>query len=162
MAVVWVNGSVGAGKSAVGRALAGLLPRARFLDGDDLAGPRGLPNAVRWRMAVDALLQAVARPCGRQWLVIAYPLDQRDFRRLKAACGKARRGRVVVNLMTPLTITLRGRGGRRLSRAEQTRVRAMRSAGWQRRPFATASLPNAEGPAGRAARRILSLLRSGP
>jgi shikimate kinase len=46
--VIWLNGTVGAGKSAVGQALAYMLPSAIFLDGDDYAGPSHLPNPVRW------------------------------------------------------------------------------------------------------------------
>ncbi len=73
MTVIWLNGTIGCGKSAVGHALAALLPRARFVDGDDLAGPLGVPNAVRWRIALEALLQ-LAR-CRRSLrLGVAYPL----------------------------------------------------------------------------------------
>ena len=62
MSVVWLNGTVGSGKSAIGAALANLLPASRFLDGDDLAGPSYLPSAARWGMTLDALLTAVAGP----------------------------------------------------------------------------------------------------
>ncbi|WP_376100683.1 hypothetical protein ACE7GA_27070 (plasmid) [Roseomonas sp. CCTCC AB2023176] len=160
--VIWLNGGVGSGKSAVGGALARLLPGSRFLDGDDLAGPRHLPNPVRWRMALDALLRAVARRGRFRWLVIAYPLEADGFRRLRAAQGTARRFLTIVNLDAPLAMTLRGRGGRTLSPAEKDRVRVMRSKGCHRRPFATATLRNAYPPVGRTARRILHLARSLP
>ena len=52
MTVIWLNGTVGAGKSAVGQALAYMLPSAIFLDGDNYAGPSHLPNPVRWHMAL--------------------------------------------------------------------------------------------------------------
>ncbi len=158
MAVIWLNATVGGGKSAVGRALARIVPGAVFMDGDDHAGPSHLPNPARWRIALQTLLRAAARPGRFPTLVVAYPLDRAGFRRLKANCGRAHRFLVVVNLATPLSMTLRGRGGRTLDAAERARVRAMRSQGYHRRPFATATLFNAHPPAERTARRIARLL----
>jgi hypothetical protein len=155
--VIWLNATVGAGKSAVGQALARLSPANRFIDGDDLAGPRHLPNPVRWRMAFDLLLRAAARRGHCRTLVVAYPLDRLGYRKLRAVCARAHRPLVVVNLATPLPIILRGRGGRRLDAAERGRVRVMRSKGYHRQTFATATLPNAYKPAARTARQIAGL-----
>ena len=160
MSVVWLNGTVGSGKSTVGAALASLLPASRFLDGDDLAGPHHMPNPVRWGMALDALLAVVIRPGRCRWLVIAYPLDATGFLRLRAACAKARRPFAVVNLDVPMPMTLRGRGGRMLTTDERERVRTMRSKGYHRRPFATATLRNVFPSVGQASRRVLTLVRS--
>ncbi|CAH2602314.1 Shikimate kinase [Rhodovastum atsumiense] len=158
MPVIWLNGTIGAGKSAVGQALAVRLPASRFLDGDDLAGPSHLPNPRRWRMALDALLRAAARPGRQAALVIAYPLDAAGWRRLRTVCGRGRRALVVLNLAPPLAMTLRGRGGRNLSPPERARVRVMRAEGYHRRPFATATLANAASSAAGTARRIARLL----
>jgi hypothetical protein len=160
MAVVWLNATVGAGKSAVGQALACILPAALFIDGDDHAGPSHLPNLVRWRMALHALLrQVLVRSSYCRVLVIAYPLDRSGCLRLKARCSRAHRPLVIVNLATPLPITLRGRGGRMLDAAEKARVRVMRSKGYHRLPFATATLVNAHPPPARTARLIALLLQ---
>ena len=160
MSVVWLNGTVGSGKSAIGAALANLLPASRFLDGDDLAGPSYLPSAARWGMALDALLTAVARPGRLRWLVVAYPLDATGFLQVRAASAKARRPLVVVNLDVPMSMTLRGRGGRTLTTAEKKRVRVMRSKGYHCKPFATATLHNAYPSISRASRQLLILTRS--
>lgn len=154
MLVIWLNGTIAAGKSAVGRQLADLLPRAVFVDGDDHAGPAHLPNRLRWRMALEALLCIVARRGGAHVHVVAYPLDGSSYQRLHAVCGRGRRRLVVVNLAPPLALTLRGHRGRRLSVWEQGRLRAMRSAGYHRRTFGTFTLANAHPPAARTARRI--------
>lgn len=156
MSVVWLNGTVGSGKSTVGAALAKLLPAARFLDGDDLAGPRHLPNSVRWAMALNALLAAVIRPGYFRWLVVAYPLDSSGFLRLRTACASARRRLLVVNLDVPSAMTLRGRGDRTLTVAERARVREMRSKGYHRRSFATATFHNTYPSVGMTSRRIQS------
>ena len=162
MPVVWLNGTVGSGKSTVGAALADLLPVSRFLDGDDVAGPSHLPNHVRWAMAIDALLAVVLRSGRSGWLVVAYPLDAADFRRLRATCARAQRSLSVVNLDVPLSMTLRGRGGRILTAAEKARIRVMRAEGYHRRSFATATLHNTSPSVSQAARQVLALVRSSP
>ena len=110
-------------------------------------------------MALDVLLAAVLCRGHSPWLVVAYPLDDAGFRQLRAACAKAGRRFAVVNLDVPLSVTLRARGGRRLSTAEKQRVGVMRSEGYHHRPFAAVSFQNAYPPVGLAARRILVLLR---
>jgi hypothetical protein len=156
MSVIWLNGTIGSGKSAVGEALAHLIPCARHLDGDDFAGPDDLPNVRRWRMAVDALLLAITQRGRFKTLVIAYPLDDRDYSCLRAVCGKAKRSLVVVNLAPPLNMTLRGRGGRLLEPWEQRRARVMRSEGYHRRRFASLTVSNTVSPPAKAARTIFS------
>jgi hypothetical protein len=110
-------------------------------------------------MALDALLAAVIRPGRFRWLVIAYPLDSVGFLQLRAACAKARRRFIIINLDVPTSMTLRGRGGRTITTAERKRIRAMRSEGYHRRPFAAATLHNAYPSVARASRRVLSLVR---
>jgi hypothetical protein len=159
MTVIWLNATVGAGKTAVGTVLARMLPSAVFMDGDDHAGAAHLPNPIRWRMALQVLLRAARRKGTARILVVAYPLDRFGYAQLKAVCGRSHRRVWVINLAPPLAMTLRGRGKRKLTEAEQARVRAMRSMGCHRRPFAVATLPNADPPARRTARRIISMLR---
>lgn len=151
---------MGAGKSAVGRTLAAILPGGAYVDGDDHAGPSYLPPAVGWRRALDALLRLVVRPYPRQVLVVAYPLQGPDYARLRAACGRARRTVVVVTLAPPFTTTLRGRGGRKLDAGERARVREMRSEGYHRRRFAALTLPNVQPPAAHTARLIARRIQS--
>ena len=160
MRVIWLNGTVGSGKSAVGRALAVRLPGARFLDGDDCAGPRQLPRGVRWRMALERLLAACAKARAERTLVIAYPLDRSGWRRVRRVCGRARRELLIITLAPPLGLTLRGRSGRRLSAAEQARAREMRGEGYHRRRFAALTLPNACPPPSRTAMRVVRWLYS--
>ena len=160
MRVIWLNGTVGSGKTAVGRALAGMLPDAAFVDGDDHAGPH-LPKQRRWRFAMTALLALIARSGRRHALVVAYPLTAADHARLWATCGRGRHPLTVVTLATPLTLVVRGRGTRRLEVAEIARARAMWSEGYARRPFAILTLPNTQPSPTSTACRIARLLRFG-
>ena len=157
--IIWLNGVVGSGKSAVGAALACLLPGGHFIDGDDHAGPADLPDRWRWRIALLTVLTlARRRPPAR--IVVAYPLDSGSFRILRSRCARVRRRLVVINLATPLPVVLRGRGGRVLSRDERRRVREMVGEGYCRRRFATMTLCNALPPPARTARVILHRLRA--
>jgi hypothetical protein len=157
MSVIWLNGTIGSGKSAVGKALADLLPNSRFMDGDNYAGQEHLGNARRWRIVIDALLQAIVRRDRILFLIIAYPLDYEGFCRLRATCRKAQRELLLINLAPPLLMTLKGRGGRILTAWERDRIRVMRSEGYHRRPFAAATLPNVQSPVVRTAQRIARL-----
>ena len=158
--VIWLNGTVGAGKSAVGQALAAILPGATYVDGDDHAGPSHLPHVLRWRVALDVLLRLVACPGRAKVLVVAYPLRGPDHARLRAACGRARRTLIVATLAPPLTMTLRGRGERKLDAGESARVREMRSEGYHCRRFAAFTLSNTRPPPAHTAWLIASRLQS--
>jgi Mg-chelatase subunit ChlI len=158
--VIWLNGAVGSGKTAVAQAIANMLPRARFVDGDDFAGACHVPADLRWQMALNALLHFVARSGSPPILLVAYALRIADSLRARATCAQARRALVVVNLATPLPITLRGRGGRHLDLRERARAREMRSEGYHGRRFAKFTLANGQGSAARTARMIVRLTRS--
>ncbi len=158
--VIWLNGTVGAGKSTVGQTFAAVLPGAAYVDGDDYAGPSHSPRVLRWRVALDVLLRLIARPGRTKILVVAYPLRGPDHARLRAACGRARRVLTVVTLAPPLTTTLCGRGGRKLDVGEHARVREMRSEGYHCRRFAAFTLPNTRPPPAHTAWLIARRLRS--
>ena len=88
--VIWLNGTVGSGKTAVGRALAAMLPHAAFADGDDHVGPSHLPGRRRWRAATTALPELIAQ-CGRwRTLVVAYPSPLECGRSGPARCRRLR------------------------------------------------------------------------
>jgi Shikimate kinase len=158
MWVVWINGAVNAGKTTVGRALAARLRRARFLDGDDVAGPSHLPRERRWRIAQDRLLEAIARREQGETLVIAYPLGVAEHARLWRRCARLRRGLIVLTVAPPLRLVRRPRGDRALSDSERRRAAAMVSEGYHARRFAAVRLVNAgPSPAAMAARIALLL-----
>ncbi len=155
MAVIWLNGTIGSGKTAVGRALAEMLRRAVFMDGDDHAGGEHLPVKHRWDIATATLIRAVTK-CGiSKTLVVAYPLQASGYIRLRTACARAHRALLVVNLAPPLSMTLRSRGGRTLDAGERARIRVMRSEGYHRRRFADVTLANAVPPARRTAVAVI-------
>lgn len=99
--VLHLDGPAGSGKSSIGRALAGMLPGAEFIGGDD----PGLSSSLPRERCRAGALQRIARCVATSrapWLVVACPLDEAAYRSLHAACA-ARGARLrIVTLAPPL------------------------------------------------------------
>ena len=134
MQVVVLNGSINSGKTTTGRALAVLLPGARFIDGDDHGISRSIPfqqmidRAVFW---VADQITAATDSC----LVIAYPLRDSDFVILQAACAARNARLFVATLAPPLAVALSDRGARKLDGDERARIHEMYAEGYPTRTF---------------------------
>ena len=134
MIVIILNGSVNSGKTVTGRALAAILPAARFIDGDDHGISRSVPfadmldRAILW--AAGQIAVAIA-----PYLVIAYPLRDADFAALQAACAARNARLFVATLAPPLDIVQSDRGSRRLDAWERNRVGEMYAEGYASRAF---------------------------
>lgn len=134
MHVICLNGPINAGKSTVGRALAASLPDAVFVEGDDHGAAEDVPFPRMLEIAVGRLARAIEET-EAAYLVLAYPLRDEDFARLRAATA-ARGARLsVVTLAPPLATLLSQRGQRVLSEGEQARIREMVQEGYAERPF---------------------------
>lgn len=134
MHVICLNGTINAGKSTVGRALAAALPDADFVEGDDHGVPEGTPFLEMLEIAVARLAQAIEQS-QRRFLVLAYPLRDEDFGRLSTAARKRGARLSVVTLAPPLSVVLSKRGDRVLSDGELARVREMVEEGYAERSF---------------------------
>lgn len=134
MIVVVLNGSINSGKTTTGRALAAMLPGARFIDGDDHGISRSVPfqqmidRAILW---VADQIAAATEPC----LVIAYPLRDSDFALLQAACAARNARLFVATLAPPLAVALTNRGTRELDDGERIRIHEMYAEGYPARAF---------------------------
>jgi Adenylate kinase and related kinases len=140
--VVLVNGPINSGKSTLGFALSRRLPEACFVDGDDHDAPDDAPLSVR----IDAALRRIeARIAGAegQFLVVAYPLRQEDFERIRVACEGQGARLIVITLAPPLAAALADRGGRRLDPDERERIVEMYREGYHARPFSNLVLDTA-------------------
>ncbi len=144
MHVICLNGSINAGKSTVGRALAAALPDADFVEGDDHGVPEGTPFLEMLEIAVARLAQAIEQS-GRRFLVLAYPLRDEDFARLSAAARERGARLSVVTLAPRLAVVLSNRGGRALSEDELARVREMVEEGYAERAFSDLVLRGSTG-----------------
>jgi hypothetical protein len=134
LTVVHINGPINSGKSTLGRALAASLPEASFIDGDDHDAPDDAPLDVRIEAALRRIEAEIATKQGR-YLVVAYPLDDVDYERLKAATDRYGARFLVLTLAPPLEAALTNRGQRALSSEEKRRIVEMYDEGYHARPF---------------------------
>ena len=134
LSVIPINGPINSGKSTVGRALAIMLPDAKFIDGDDHDATATLPGPEKWAVAI-ARIECHIETADCRYLVVAYPINHGEFKRLLAACQRRSAQFVVVTLNPPLETALSDRGSRRLTPWEKKRIVEMYMEGYQARPF---------------------------
>ncbi|WP_342359180.1 shikimate kinase [Terrarubrum flagellatum] len=140
-AAIVLNGPINAGKSTVGARLAALLRSAVFIDGDDHDAPDDAPLAERIVAAWERIERLLATS-EADHLVIAYPVEQESYARLRRSCELRGAELVVVTLAPPLEIALADRGGRILSAGERQRIVEMYEEGYTRREFSDFILDN--------------------
>ncbi|OWJ65835.1 shikimate kinase [Inquilinus limosus] len=141
MDIICVNGPINAGKSTVARRLAGLLPGAGFVEGDDHDAPEGadLDTVIAGGLArIEGLIAAAAGT-----LVIAYPLRPQDHARLAAAAARRGVRLFTATLAPPMAVALADRGGRPLSAKERERIVEMYAEGYAAPAFSDVILDNA-------------------
>jgi hypothetical protein len=136
-AALFLNGSVGVGKTTLGRVLARELGGG-FLDSDDLGDP-----ARRWveqiRTTSALLVERVAADLATvPVMVIAKPLRARDWCYFQAHLGRRGIETFCITLTAaPAAILDPGRG-RRFDAWERRRTAAMAQEGYGARPFSDA------------------------
>lgn len=140
MDIICINGPINAGKSTVGRRLAGLLPGAAFVEGDDHGAPDEADLDTVIAVAL-ARIEALIASAGGD-LVIAYPLRPEDHARLAAAAGRRGAWLFVATLAPPIGVALADRGGRPLSAEERDRIVEMYAEGYAGPAFSDLVLDN--------------------
>jgi len=134
LTVIHLNGPINSGKTTIGLALARVLPDARFIDGDDHDAPDDAPFDVQWAIALERLVTQIADTRERH-LVIAYPIAEAEFERLRAACDARDARLFVVTLAPPEAIASSNRGSRALTDWERQRIAEMYREGYASRAF---------------------------
>ncbi|MCA8085043.1 AAA family ATPase [Burkholderia cenocepacia] len=134
LTVIHLNGPINSGKTTIGLALARLLPDARFIDGDDHDAPEDAPFDVQWAIALERLVTQIADARERH-LVIAYPIGEAEFERLRAACDARDARLFVVTLAPPEAVAASNRGSRALTDWERNRIAEMYREGYAARTF---------------------------
>ncbi|WP_367189098.1 shikimate kinase [Burkholderia sp. Ed8] len=142
LTVIHLNGPINSGKTTIGLALARVLPDACFIDGDDHDAPDDAPLDVQWALALERLVAQIAAARERH-LVIAYPIDEAEHARLRAACDARDARLFVVTLAPPEAIAASNRGTRALTDWERSRIAEMYREGYASRPFSQMVLDTA-------------------
>ncbi|MFH5255066.1 shikimate kinase [Burkholderia semiarida] len=134
LTVIHLNGPINSGKTTIGRALARVLPDARFIDGDDHDAPESAPFDVQWAIALERLVAQIAQARARH-VVIAYPIGEAEFERLRTACAARDARLFVVTLAPPEAVAASNRGTRALTDWERQRIAEMYREGYASRRF---------------------------
>ncbi|RQR37619.1 shikimate kinase [Burkholderia sp. Bp9143] len=158
LTVIHVNGPINSGKTTIGRALARVLPDARFIDGDDHDAPDDVPFDVQWAIALERLVTQIANARERH-LVIAYPIGDAEFERLRAACDARDARLFVVTLAPPEAVAASDRGTRALTDWERKRIAEMYREGYAARVFSDCVIDTSKASADACAREIAPRLQ---
>ncbi|MGU3779973.1 shikimate kinase [Burkholderia metallica] len=153
LTVIHLNGPINSGKTTIGIALARVLPGARFIDGDDHDAPEDAPFAVQWAIALERLVTQIANARER-YLVIAYPIGDPEFERLRAACDARDARLFIVTLAPPEAVASSKRGARVLTDWERSRIAEMYREGYASRPFSQMVLDTSDATPDACAARI--------
>ncbi|VWC15180.1 shikimate kinase [Burkholderia aenigmatica] len=153
LTVIHLNGPINSGKTTIGLALARVLPDARFIDGDDHDAPEDAPFDVQWAIALERLVTQIAIARERH-LVIAYPIGETVFERLRAACDARDARLFVVTLAPPEAVASSNRGSRALTDWERQRVAEMYREGYAARAFSDCVIDTSKASADACAREI--------
>ena len=159
LTVIHLNGPINSGKTTIGRALARVLPDARFIDGDDHAAPEDAPFDVQWAIALERLVTQIAQ-AGERHLVIAYPIGEAEFARLRAACDARDARLIVVTLAPPEAIAASDRGTRVLTEWERQRIAEMYREGYAARAFSDCVIDTSKASVDACAREIAQRVRA--
>lgn len=140
--IIFLNGTINSGKSTVGRCLAALLPQGHFVDGDDHAA-QDAPDLVSHIAAALARIETCIENADGD-LVIAYPLRDVDYLRVRKAAQRRHALLHVVTLAPPIEVALANRGTRLLSDDERARICEMYEEGYASRSFSDVVINNAD------------------
>jgi hypothetical protein len=153
LTVIHLNGPINSGKTTIGVALAQRLPDARFIDGDDHDAPDDAPFDVQWAIALARIVDHIATARERH-LVIAYPIGDAEFARLRAACDARGARLFVATLAPPEAVASSDRGERVLTEWERRRIAAMYREGYASRAFSDCFVDTSKGSADACAQQI--------
>lgn len=151
---IFLHGTIGAGKTTLGRGLATALGGV-FTDGDLFQRP-GVPWYASSLTVARGMAGAALEPPGPA--VLAYPLRCVDHLYLKGACRAARVRPLFVNLHAPLDVLLDPARGRSFSDWERVRTAEMIAQGYADRPWADLRL-DTSGPAEDSLARLVAMVR---
>ena len=142
MLILNINGPVNAGKSTVSKILVNRLPKAVFIEVDELMSDAeqealGLSLQAGWRerhKRLNAKLTAFKKSQEYETVIFAYPIADNTYQDWKSMEDDKTRF-MNITLAPSLEVCLKNRGTRELTDWEKNRIREMYQEGYQKRPY---------------------------
>jgi hypothetical protein len=134
--VIYLNGSINAGKTTVANLLAEMIPCAVLIEIDDLPAPRKMPL----ELSIKPLLRDAA-DLARNWHqrgfppIVVWPISQEDLAEFTARLGSAGASVLTITLAPKCEIAMTNRGNRELTDWERERIQYHYSIGIHRPSF---------------------------
>ena len=142
MLILNINGPMNSGKSTVSKILVNMLPKASFIEVDELMSDEeqeklGLSLQQGWRerhKRLNQKLQALKESREYETIIFAYPIANNTYQNWKALEDNETKF-LNITLAPSLEVCLKNRGTRELDDWDRNRIREMYEEGYQNRPY---------------------------
>ena len=142
MLILNINGAINAGKTTVSKILVNLLPKATFIEVDDLMTDEeqeklGLSLHEGWAERKRRLNEKLIKlKQSREFdvVIFAYPIDEKSYQNWSAMADKNTKF-INITLAPSLAECLKNRGTRALTDWEKNRILEMYQTGYHNPPF---------------------------
>jgi hypothetical protein len=158
--VIYLNGSINAGKTTVAKLLADMIPCAVLIEVDDLPAPRKMPLET----SIKALLRDAA-DVARNWHqrgfhpIVVWPISHEDHAEFTARLGSAGASVLTITLAPKREIALTNRGNGELTDWERERIQYHYEIGIHRPSFGKIIDNTGESPR-QTANRIIDMVHA--
>ena len=142
MLLLNINGPINSGKTTVSKILVNILPKAIFIEVDELMSDEeqeklGLHREAGWKERQNRLnkkLVALKQSQEFETVIFAYPIAEESYKQWSDLADENNRF-INVTLAPSLEVCLKNRGGRELDEWERKRIHEMYEEGYQKRPY---------------------------
>ncbi len=165
MRIININGPINSGKSTISKLLTNALPKALFIEVDDLLSDEeekklGLYRETAWaertrRLAT--MLKEEKEKQNYQNIIFAYPIAENLYNEWKSFADEATTF-INITLAPKLEVCLQNRGSRELKEWEVARIKQMYQEGYNKREFADLIIDNSTQPSKETLDEVLSFL----
>lgn len=142
MLILNINGPINSGKTTVSKILVNLLPKAVFIEVDELMSDAeqeklGLSLKDGWaerKKRLDKKLYSLKQIKEFETIIFAYPITEESYQKWSGLADETNRF-INITLAPSLEECLKNRGTRELTAWERNRIRQMYEESYQHRPY---------------------------
>ena len=149
MLILNINGPINSGKSTVSKILVNMIPKATFIEVDELMSDEeekklGLGMEAGWKereRRLNEKLLSLKQSHEYETIIFAYPIAEESYKTWSSMADDDTRF-INITLAPSLKVCLKNRGTRELTDWEKNRIREMYNEGYQKRPYSDLIINN--------------------